>query len=183
MADLLYHLVIITALALGTIKGFRERITSQTPSCFGIAFGVLCSYIFRFPAEEIVSSFLKSELTGVDGEFVLSNLSCTLIFIIAYTIFYLCTYVLKLFFRMIDTGMLDNIAGAIFGAFRGAFFISIALNLWLAVSPDSCLLKYAMHDDGDIVHEVMLLSPFMLGSESVDELAHKIQLEEAKYIS
>lgn len=183
MTDLFFHLLVILTLALGTIRGFRHKLTEQSPSCFGIAFGVLCSYIFRFPAEEFVAGFLRSETTGVDGEFVLSNLSCTLIFILAYTAFYLATYVLRLFFRMFDTGMLDNIMGALFGVFRGAFFLSIALNIWLCVNPDSRLLKYAMHDDGDIVHEVMLISPYLLGSESVDELAHKIQLEEAKTIS
>ena len=183
MTDLLFHLAVIIELAAGTIRGFRQRLTSQVPSCIGVAFGILCSYIFRFPAEELVSSFLKAEVKGVDGEFVLSNLSCTLIFILAYTLFYLCTYILKFFFRMIETGMLDNICGALFGAFRGALFVSMALNIWLSVLPESRLLKYAMHDDGDIVHEVMLLSPFMLGSESVDELAHKVQLEQAKTIS
>lgn len=183
MTDLLYHLIVIAVLAFGTIKGFRQRLTTQVPSCIAIAFGIVCSYIFRFPTEELVRSFLKAEANGVDGEFVISNLACTLIFIISYTIFYLCTYVLKFFLRMLETGLLDNIAGAIFGVMRGALFISMAYNLLLSVFPDSRLLKYAMHDDGDIVHEVMLISPFMLGSESVDELAHKVQLEQAKTIS
>lgn len=183
MTDLLYHLIVIAVLAFGTIKGFRQRLTTQVPSCIGIAFGILCSYIFRFPTEEMVRSFLKAEAAGVEGNFIISNLSCTLIFIISYTVFYLCTYVLKFFFKMLDTGLLDNISGAIFGAMRGALFISMAYNVWLAVFPDCRLLKYAMHDDGDIVHEVMLISPFFLGSENVDELAHKVQLEQAKTIS
>ncbi len=183
MTDLLYHLIVIAALAFGTIRGFQKKLTTQVPSCIGIAFGIVCSYIFRFPTEELVRGFLKAEATGVDGNFVISNLAVTLIFIIAYTIFYLCTYILKFFFKMLDTGLLDNISGAIFGALRAALFISMAYNLWLSLFPDCRLLKYAMHDDGDIVHEVMLISPFMLGSESVDELAHKVQLEEAKTIS
>lgn len=183
MTDLFYHLVVIIALALGTIRGFRRKLTMQAPSCFGVAFGILCSNIFRYPAEELVSDFLRAETAGVDGEFVLSNLSCTLVFILAYTAFYLATYILRLFFRMLDTSMLDNILGALFGVFRAAFFLSIALNAWLCVNPDSRLIKYAMHDDGDIVHEVMLISPFLLGSESVDDLAHKIQLYQAKWIS
>lgn len=183
MTDFLFHIIVIGGLAVCALKGFYDRLTEQVPSCFGIAFGIVCSYIFRFPVEDYLSAFINPREYGVDGEFVLSNFSCTLIFIIAYSIFYLCTYVLKLFFRILDTGLLDNISGAIFGMIRGAIFISIALNVWLALFPDSRLLKYAMHDDGDIVHEVMLLSPFMLGSENVDELAHKIQLEKAKTIS
>ena len=183
MIDFLFHIIVIALLVLGVVNGYRERLTAMVPSCFGIAFGVICSYIFRFPVEELVRDFLKNEITGINGEFIVSNLSCTLIFIISYTIFYFCTYILKFFFRILDTGLLDNISGAIFGALRTALFISMAYNLWLAVSPDSRLLKYAMHDDGDIVHEVMLLAPFMLGSENVDELAHKVQLEHAKTIS
>lgn len=183
MTDLLYHLIVIAVLAFGIFKGFRKQFSSQVPSCIGIAFGILCSYIFRFPAEEWLMSFLNGEINSVDGNFIVSNLACTLIFIIAYSVFYLCTYPLKFAFRTIETGLLDSIAGALFGIIRAALFISIAYNIWLALFPDSKLLKYAMHDDGDIVHEVMLISPIMLGSESVDELAHKVQLEQAKTIS
>ncbi|MDE7413847.1 MAG: CvpA family protein [Muribaculaceae bacterium] len=183
MADFAFHIIVILVLAFSTIKGFRDRLSSMTPSAFGIAFGVLCSYIFRFPVEEYVRTTLPYEASSVEGEFIISNISCSLIFIIAFTIFFFSTYVLKYLFKKIDTGLLDNISGALFGAFRGALYISIAYNLFLAVFPDSRLLKYAMHDDGDIVHEVMLISPFLLGSESVDELAHKVQLEKAKTIS
>ncbi|MDE6297933.1 MAG: CvpA family protein [Muribaculaceae bacterium] len=183
MTDLLFHIIVIGLLTLGAVRGFREKLTTQVPSCFGIAFGILCSYIFRFPVEQQVKSFLVAETTGVDGEFIVSNLSCALIFIVAYTVFFFCTYILKFFFRMLETGLLDNISGALLGIFRSALFVSIAYNVWLSVFPDSRLLKYAMHDDGDIVHEVMLLGPFLLGSESVDELAHKVQLEQAKTIS
>ena len=183
MTDFIFHIFVIGGLALCAVKGFRDKLTEQVPGCFGIAFGILCSYIFRFPVEDYLATFIRPQDYGADGVFVLSNFSCILIFLVAYTVFYICTYVLKYFFRILDTGILDNITGAVFGMLQGAVFISIALNVWLCLWPESRLLKYAMHDDGDIVHEVMLLAPFMLGSESVDELAHKIQLEKAKTIS
>ncbi|MDE6717903.1 MAG: CvpA family protein [Muribaculaceae bacterium] len=183
MTDFAFHIIVIAALAVGTIKGFRDKLTSQVPSALGITFGILCSYLFRLPVEEYVASTLVAETGHVEGGFIISNISCTLIFIITYAIFFFCTYVLKFFFRMIETGMLDSIAGAIFGVARAALFVSMSYNLFLSLFPDSRLLDYAMHDDGDIVHEVMLLSPFLLGSESVDELAHKVQLDKARYIS
>ncbi|MDE6866352.1 MAG: CvpA family protein [Muribaculaceae bacterium] len=183
MTDFIFHIIVIGALAIGAVRGFRERFTQQIPCWLAIFFALLCSHIFLVPAEDWVAEVLKEECKGVDGEFVLSNLASTLIFIIAFTVFYLCTFILKFFFRLLDTGLLDNVLGALGGMLHAAIFISMAYNLWLSLFPESRLLKYAMHDDGDIVHEVMLLSPFLLGSESVDELAHKFQLEQAKYIS
>ncbi len=38
-------------------------------------------------------------------------------------------------------------------------------------------------DDGNAVGEVMLLAPSLLGGEDVEELFHRVQLEEAKKIS
>jgi len=183
VADFIYHIIVIAIMALGILRGFRRKFTGQVPACFGIAFGILCSYLFRFPVEECLYSILPLAPAAPDTYFILSMIGCSLIFFLAYGVFYLCTMLLGMLMKMYETTMLDNIAGAIFGLFRYTLMLSIALNLFLCSFPDCRLLKYAMHDDGDIVHEVMLLSPYLTGSESVDEYAHKVQLEEAKTIS
>ena len=61
--------------------------------------------------------------------------------------------------------------------------MSIAYNFLLALNPGSILLKSARSDDGNAVGEVMLLAPSLLGGEDVEELFHRVQLEEAKKIS
>lgn len=61
--------------------------------------------------------------------------------------------------------------------------VSMAYNLILGFDSGSVLLKSMKSDDGNIVEEVMLLAPAVLGCEGPDELAHRIQLEEAKKIS
>ena len=183
MADLFYHLLVIGIMAYGALRGFRRKFTGQVPFCFGIAFGMLCSYLFRFPVEEYLFSILPLDPEAPQTYFILSNLGCSMIFLFAYGVFYLCTLPLGMVMKMFETTMLDNIAGALFGLFRYSLMLSIALNLYLCNFSECRLLKYAMHDDGDIVHEVMLLAPYLIGSENVDEYAHRVQLEEAKTIS
>lgn len=183
MADLFFHLIVIVIAALGIYKGYRSGFVRQVPALIGLCFGVLCSYIFRFPVEEYISGIMSWERGRVEGGFVTSTISCALIFLIVSTLFRILTTPLKFFLSIFETGMLDKIAGSVLGLFRYALLISLFLNIWLCLDKDSRLLRYARSDDGDIVHETMLLSPWFLGSESIDELVHKLQLEEAKTIS
>lgn len=86
-------------------------------------------------------------------------------------------------FKRDDRTILDNLGGSLFAILRNMLFLSIALNLLVALDAHSVLLRSARSDDGNTVLETMLLSPALLGGENVEELAHKIQLEEAKKIS
>ncbi len=183
MSDLIYHLFVIVVLVVGIFKGFRQGFTRQVPSCIGLAVGALCSYVFRFPAEEWLEASMPAISQGPCGPFVISTLACSAIFLIAYTAFYIVTYPLSLIFRNIETGMLDAISGALFGLLNYGVMLSLFCNIFVCLFPDCRLMEYARHDDGDIVHEIMLLSPWILGSVSVDDLSHTLQLEHAKSIS
>lgn len=183
MTDLFFHLIVICIAALGIYKGYRSGFVRQVPALIGLCFGVLCSYIFRFPVEEYISGIMAWEKNKVECGFVTSNVSCALIFLIVSSLFQILTTPLKFFLSIFETGMLDSIAGALLGLLRYTLLVSIFLNILLCFNIDSRLLKYARSDDGDIVHETMLLAPWFLGSESIDDLVHKIQLEEAKTIS
>lgn len=181
--DIAFHLGVILVIFFSVIRGYKRGFIRQIPVCIGLCFGVLCSYIFRFPAEEYVASILPWVKGNVEESFVAGTVACAAIYFIASSIFQICTLPLRYVLSVFDTGLMDNISGAIFNLLRMSLILSIVYNLILCFGTDCRLLKYARSDDGDIVHEVMLLAPFMLGSESVDELAHKVQLEEAKTIS
>lgn len=168
---------------IGVFKGFRSGFMRMVPSCIGLAVGALCSYVFRFPVEEWLTGTLPALQQGACGPFVVSNLACSAIFLLAFTAFYTVTYPLTFVFRHMETGMLDSISGALFGLLKYAVMLSIFCNIFVCIFPDCRMMNYARHDDGDIVHEIMLLSPWILGSVSVDDLSHTLQLEHAKSIS
>lgn len=180
---MLYHIVILLLATLGIVGGFRKGLARQTPKFIGFCFGVLCAHIFRAPVEEAVRSVIPWFDGTVKAPFAYSVLTVSVIFLAVYEIFGFVTGFLKYVISPLGGSILDSIAGAAFMLFRYMMMISIVYNAFLCVKTDSTLLRYAKSDDGNIVEETMLLAPAVLGGEDVEDLAHAIQLEEAKRIS
>lgn len=183
MVDIAYHLAVIIIAALGILRGFRRRLSRQAASCTGMAIASVCCYIFRDPVREWILANIPAVNFAITGSFVVSTLAGAAIYVAFYNVFRFATAPLSLIFRRKETGILDNICGAVYGLLRYLIWVSMLLNLIVCFKPGSRLADYARHDDGDIVHEVMLISPFFTGSENIDDLSHRLQLDEASRIS
>lgn len=180
---MIYHLIALLVATLGIVKGYRKGFFRQVPELIGFCFGVVCARIFCEPVEEGIRQLLPSIGTRAECNYVYGILSRGIIYIFAYEIFSFCTGFLRLLFRRLDSGVLDSIAGSFFALVRYLLMLSIIYNFILCWSTDTELLLYAKSDDGNIAEEVMLVAPAILGGESVEDLAHTLQLEAAKCIS
>jgi len=180
---MIYHIIAILVATLGVVKGYRKGLFRQIPLLIGFCFGVVCARIFCAPVEEGIRELIPSLASCPEGNYVYSILSRGLIYIIVYEIFSFCTGFLRLLFRAFDSGVLDSIAGSFFSLTRYLLMLSVIYNFMLCWHTDSDLLRYAKSDDGNVIEEVMLVAPAILGGESVEDLAHTLQLEEAKCIS
>lgn len=180
---MVYHLIAIIVLILGVTRGFRKGFFRQLPLFIGFSFGVVCARLFSAPVMDAISDLIPSLNSKVECDYVCSSIARGLIFLFVYEIFSIVTGFLKMLFKKIDSGILDSICGMVFGAVRYLLILSIILNWLLCVRPRGTLLKYAKSDDGNIIEEVMLIAPAILGGESVEDLAHLLQLEDAKCIS
>lgn len=176
-------MIVIGVAAWGTLRGFRQRFSAQVPSLIGMAFGIVCARMFCEPAEQIITDLWMRNPDPVTYDYAVSNIACGLIYIVAYFLFKFVTMIVGKVLAARQTEILDNISGAILGLVRYMILLSVCYNLILSFSPDSRLLKSASADDGNVVREAMLISPALLGSESVLVLSHRRQLEEAKKIS
>lgn len=181
--SLIYHLVVIVVALLGIVRGFRMRFSGQVPALIGVAFGVVCSRMFCEPVQQYLYHIMPSAQNSVEGDFISGSMACAIIYIPAYFLFKLLTLVVGVVLSRRESGMFDNIAGAVAGLFRYMMLLSISYNLLLCLNPRSELLKYARSDDGNVVREVMLLAPALNGNQSVETLGHLLQLEDAKKIS
>ena len=180
---MIYHVIAILITTLGVVKGYRKGFFRQIPMLIGFCFGVVCAHIFSTPVEEGLRELAPSILTRPECNYVYSILSRGMIFIIVYELFSFCTCFLKLLFRSFHSGVLDSISGSFFTVVRYLLMLSIIYNFLLCWRTDSDLLRFAKADDGNIVEAVMLVAPAILGGESVEDLAHTLQLEAAKCIS
>lgn len=178
-----YHLIALLVFTYAVVKGYRKGVFRQVPMLIGFGLGVICSHLFSAPVEEMLREMFPSVGVKPQGTFVYSILSRGLVYLLVYELFSFITGFLKIFFAPLPKGMLGSLGGAAFMAVRYMLAVSIIYNFVLCWDIDSSLLKYAKADDGNIVEEVMLIAPAILGGEDVGDLAHRLQLEEAKCIS
>lgn len=180
---MIYLLIIFVVAALSAVWGFNRGLARQVPAIIGVAFGIISARLLAPGLVDIIYGAIPSVHGKVEQTFVYDTVSTAGIFVVVYVVFKSVTGFIGKVFDKKEHTILNNIGGAVFGMFRYLLGVAIAFNMWVAIDRDSQLLKYVKSDDGNAVEEIMLLSPALLGGEDVDELSHRIQLEEAKKIS
>lgn len=169
--------------AISAVWGFRRGLARQTPAVIGTAFGIICARILAPGLFDVIFDQCRFIHDHVEENFACYAMANGIIFFAVYFVFRLITSFLGKVLQRDDRTILDNIGGALFALFKYLLMLSILLNILLSLNMQSELLKAARSDDGNIVTEVMLISPSLLGGEDVEELSHEVQLEEAKKIS
>lgn len=179
---MIYHVIPLVVAAYSLSRGYRKGFNRQIPKLIGFCFGIVCAHLFSAPAEECMRSIFPGIASRVEGGYIYSVLSTGSIYILIYFLLNICTSFLKLIFRS-KPEIIGRLTGSLFCFIRYMLMLSVMYNIWLGMNPRSELMKFAKSDDGNIVEMVMLISPAVLGGESVEDLAHKLQLEDAKSIS
>lgn len=177
------NLLVLLVAGAGIYGGYRKGLSRRASGVLGFAFGVVAA---RIVAEESAAC-ARMVIDTVAGEyyadFVWSATGTSVTFVAVYAAVACATKLLDRLLGTLAGGMLDRIFGAVFGLMINMMFLSVALNLVLAFRPESDLRLYAAHGDGNLVEEVMLLSPSLLGGEDVEDLYHAGRMMEAKKIS
>lgn len=178
-----FHLIVVIVAAFSTIWGFRKGFGRQTPSVIGLAFGIISARLLASGLNDVLYGAFPSVHGHVEQRYLYDNLATGIVFFSIYIIFRTITGFLGKVFRSNETTILDNLSGALYALLKNMLFLSIILNIICGASPESELRRCARSDDGNVVQEVMLLGPALLGGEDIVDLSHRIQLEEAKKIS
>lgn len=178
-----YQLIVFAVTAASIIYGFRRGMARQVPSAVGTAFGIVCCHIFSHPLSKFLSQAFPMHVGHVEEEAYYGVLACSLIFAAAFLTFTFLTSFTGKALAEIYYNVADHIFGALFALFKGLLLLSVILNLILAVNPRSGLLAAGRHDDGNAVELVMIMGAGVLGFESVETTAHKVQIEDARKIS
>lgn len=183
MSAWLLSLIAIAIVALSLLSGFRRGFVKQLPRLAGLLFGIVCTHIFREPLQQHLMQILPFEQGRPETEFIYSTLACALIFIIVYPVFTFATRLVFAVFKKGEHSIVDSITGALLSLVIYMTFLSLAFNLTICMRPRSELSKSMQHSDANIISEVLLIAPALLGSQSPDELAHLQQLDDARRIS
>lgn len=179
----LFQIAALVLLALGTMRGLRLGFTRLVPSMVALTVAAICSHIFTYPVSIWLSEIFPSAMGRPGASYVYSVFASAIVFCSFYYIFLAVLSIVGKVLSSPPKGILGYIGGACYGLFRTLLMLSITYNMILAVFPSSPLHKAMKSDDGNIVEGVLLVSSPIIGSESPEEFAHALQLEDAKKIS
>ena len=163
-------LVIVAVLA---IYGYYKGVVSQIGSLVGIIIGIILCRVFAEDLTQFMNGvFLDSTSTKESSMFLNSVIAQVVLFMLG---FFGALFISKLLSLTLDTiklGKVNNILGSIFGVVQGVIILSLALNLWVAVFPNSEIVT----DSSNFVDEALInLAPDVLGSDTAQEFYNKAQ--------
>lgn len=183
MSDAAYHIIALAVGIVALMKGYGSGFTGQVSGILGFAFGAVCCHVFSEEVEEALKWAVPGVMDIPGHTFIYSVLAVVLIYTVVFLLFRMLTGVLRSAMQVFGLGLLDRIFGAGFCLLKYMVFLSLVYNVIVCLNPRSPLMKYANADDGNIVECVMLLAPELLGCYSFEDLAHILQLREARRIS
>ena len=168
MGEAIYHILVIVVALVGMIRGFNAGLLRQASSVLGFVFGIVAA-----------------RAVGPDFAIWLAGWFPAVYHPVAKSFFAFSMFagILNLMLGLIPTGIMNSIAGAAFSLLKSLMFLSILFDFAICRPFDSPLMHCARHDDGNLVDGVIRLAPELLGTMSVEEYAHRVQLWEARTIS
>lgn len=176
-------LTAIAVIALALIVGFRKGAVRQIPSIIGFVMGAMSAHIFFEPVTRGLMDTFPYFLGRTETVYFYSTIGCGLVFVVVFLIFRLVTGFITLAFRHRESGVLDGIAGSAVSLIIYVTFLSLAFNWMVCFRPRSEAMQSMKAMDANIVEEVMMVAPLMIGSQTPEELRHLQQLEDASRIS
>lgn len=179
----IFHILILIVAAIAVVSGFRRCISGQLSSLLGMAFGIVCCRIFGAEFSQVIKTGITWISTSPYKDYTSEVVSFSIIYLIVYFIFNFVTRILQYAVRSFGGGMLDRIIGALFSLIKYLMFLSIAYNLILCHNQNTVLLNAVAADDGNMIESVIKLESGLLGCPDAGELAHLVQLREARKIS
>lgn len=158
-------IIIIVVFAGSIIYGLYKGIISQLGSLGGIILGIVACRIFGDDATRLVSDILPAMTSNASSAaFANSVIANILLFLIVYFLVKLLSGALKKLTHALALGFIDRILGAAFGLFKWCLALSIALDLWMAIFPDSTIIKASTLADGMAAKTILDLAPTLFGS-------------------
>jgi uncharacterized membrane protein required for colicin V production len=158
----LLDIVILVLVVGGGFFGWHRRFTGQLGSIAGLLLGMILCRMF---APSIIEHFNQPDDT-VQTRLLHTVLTYLLIGAGSYLGVRVAIYMVRSMLRALHLGIIDRVAGAVFSVFQWLLGLSVVLNVWLAVFPDSDLRT----DNQGAVDAVLTLAPTVFGSETAKNI-------------
>lgn len=150
-------IIILVVFAGSVILGYYRGVIVQAGAVGGL---ILATILCRIGA-----SWLAARIAGQDGcpDYFDTVLANVILFIAGYLAVRVVCHFFKKVTHALKLGMIDRLAGAVFSLFQWMMVLSLALNFWLVVSPQTDFAQHSRLGNGKAVGAVVELAPAVLG--------------------
>ena len=165
--------IFLVAVAVSGIYGYYKGFVSQIGSLVGIMAGIILCRVFAEDFAQCMNEvFLDSTTSKDSSRFLNSVIAQVVIFMIGYFGVRIAAKVMSITLNTVKLGKVNNVSGAIFGVVQGLMLLSLSLNLWVAIFPDSEIAA----DSNSFFDEALIdFAPNVLGSDTAQEFYNKAQ--------
>ena len=160
-------IIVIIVLLTGAYTGFRKGVVVSIASCVAIIAGAMAAYFFS----NCLGIWLSEYLNWSEGQIAVASFALTFILVVCGV--HLLAKALEGFLKMVALGLVNKIAGGVFGLLKNALIISFII---YGLSGFDGLLPEDLGDDYIVYPHVESLAPAVL--PYWEDLKDKTTLEE-----
>ena len=176
--DIVIFLLVIVGLLVGYIKGLVSQITTLC----GIVLGLLACNLLGDMAKQIFVQLVPECTTWPSADVTVNALANIVLFVAVFIVVVLIGRGLRAAVNTLKLGFLDKILGAAFCTLKYVLVLSVALNLWLAVKPNSKIFT-TCHAMGNVPFELTLdAAPAVFGMDTLPSSTLKVEKAEPRAV-
>ena len=161
-------IVMIVVIVVSAAYGYYKGILSQMGALAGVLVGIICCRLF---AEELTSfmntTFLDPATSKASSRFMNSVIAQVVLFLAGYFGARWVASLIATVLKTIKLGAVNRFAGAVFAVVQWLVVLSLMLNVWIAIFPETELLKSS---SGIADERLINLAPDIFGSETAQEM-------------
>ncbi len=159
--------ILLLIVVVGAVIGFRKGLIGQLATIVAFALGVAaCVLLGDTATQALLALNPKAAEWPMSGVTVHAVAVAVLFLLVALTV-RVAAFFVKRLVKAVHFGPLDKAGGAALCIFKWVFGLSIALNLWLAVSPHSEVFSTRHALDNKPFEATLNLMPRILGSDAL----------------
>lgn len=167
-------IAILMVMGASLIYGLYKGIISQLASLGGIILGIVVCRMFASDMGPLVMQTFPNTFTSETSAAIAGNI--LLFLLVFFTVGAFATLARKLTHALL-LGWLDHLLGCLFCVFKWMLIMSILLNVWYIISPESQIFTSSHLLDGKFLPWIVGLAPDLMGvvGEQVKDMIHSIQ--------
>ena len=157
--------LILAVLAGSVLYGLKVGLIKQLGSIAGIVLGVLSARIMGDVVGSVLGSLLPDSFAGSEsGRYAIGLTGRVTVFAVVYSVTLMLARSVRTLAGLLLMGPLDRALGAVLSMVQWFVALSIVLNVYMAINPDSKFFEQSGLAGGLAIDAVMSLAPALLGS-------------------